>query len=31
MTKSSTSYLKILRKKKGLSYEDMAKILNISK
>lgn len=31
MVKSSTTYLKELRKKRGLSYEDMAKILGISK
>lgn len=31
MIKSSTIYLKELRDKKGLSYEDMAKILGISK
>lgn len=31
MIKSSTNYLKELREKQGLSYEDMAKILGISK
>ena len=31
MAKSSTNYLKSLREKKNLRYEDMAKILNISK
>lgn len=31
MTKSSTNYLKELREKEGLNYEDMAKILGISK
>lgn len=31
MVKSSTEYLKELREKKGLSYEDMATLLGISK
>ncbi len=31
MIKNSTDYLIELRKKKGLSYNDMAKILGISK
>lgn len=31
MNKGSTDYLQILRKKKGLSYDDMAKLLGISK
>lgn len=31
MVKSSTNYLKELREKQGLSYEEMAKILGISK
>lgn len=31
MIKSSTDYLKELREKKGLRYEDMAKLLGISK
>lgn len=31
MIKSSTNYLKELREKHGLSYEDVAKILGISK
>ncbi len=31
MAKSSTNYLKELREKQGLRYEDMAKLLGISK